>query len=62
MSNPEFEITMRMTTGPHTFGKTEAALTNMDMAVVLSRIIRMDKDIKKVVILSFKKLEAKDGI
>lgn len=59
MSNPVFEITMRMTTDPHPFGKSEEALTNMDMATVLGRIIRLDKDIKKVIIISFKKIEFK---
>jgi hypothetical protein len=63
VGNPVFEITLRLEMAKEPFGKKVEAITRADMAMELSRIITgRQKDIKKVFIINFTKLEAGSGI
>jgi hypothetical protein len=61
LSNPIFEILLRLETAPEPFGKQVEFMTSTDMAMNLSKLLIKGKDIKHIEILNFKKLEAKDA-
>jgi hypothetical protein len=60
MGNPQFKITMIMETTKEPFNRQVEYLTRMDMAMILSDLIKRQKDIKKVTVIDFEKLEVRD--
>ena len=57
----KLQITLILETTENPFGKTCDALTRTDVSMELSRLLIRQKDIKKIYIIDFKKLEAEDG-